>query len=237
MADVHVTMSGRILPARRLHRVHSHIADFSQALPTELCVTVSGGNMSNTMQCNRRNTVCHLLALSNTPMTALNINTSAETRLSPESLACTIARRHDLLMCLSPNSHVHKYTDTRVHTHMTQRVAMSQVSLSEANLQESFVHKQHSLRYNNDVNSENNQCTAKIVVAIGLKSSQQVQELDSQLPSRIIASVFVGARVAMSFAPLACLHRAPCMFASSPSRQGWTHTYTRTSPEGLIPYV
>ena len=117
MADVHVTMSGRILPARRLHRVHSHIADFSQALPTELCVTVSGGNMSNTMQCNRRNTVCHLLALSNTPMTALNINTSAETRLSPESLACTIARRHDLLMCLSPNSHVHKYTDTRVHTH------------------------------------------------------------------------------------------------------------------------
>ena len=39
-----------------------------------------------------------------------------------------------------------------------------------------------------------------------------MQELASQLPSRIIASVFVGARLAMSLAPPALLHN-PKLFA------------------------
>ena len=59
-----------------------------------------------------------------------------------------------------------------------------------------------------------------------LQKRQQVQELASQLPSRIIASVFVGARLAMSLASpalrLAFSKSLPCFRNSLV-----THTHTR----------
>ena len=70
-----------------------------------------------------------------------------------------------------------------------------------------------------------------------LQKRQQVQELASQLPSRIIASVFVGARLAMSLAPpalrLAFSKSFPCF--RNPLVTGVTHTHT-PSEEGVVAY-